>query len=411
MADLAAEARPTPRYHDAARPPVSFAVDPFDDDKAAEGERLEGPSAAELAKRYAPQPSAPASMAQEARSAPEARADDGGDVRPIRWQAGDETPPGWSLRPPRGVNRTRKAAAVAIVLAAVIGGVGTVVTLESLAAPQPAPGVAAADPMHTGASDDERSAAVATRSLGKMTTAARVPASRVEVILAEDTGNGLALAERASLPSFAKVIPLPQPVPASVDLRPGKDAGDRGDAGDIAAIDSRDVGAAPSVDAARSGVAVDEPVADPFEVTSAGGDAPAAPAPRAPTPRPDHGGSPEGVLAYAPAADLVDRRTKVVASKVNDKPAAKRPKAGQARVVSWVSWVNVHASADNKAPTVIALPAGSTVTIVKCTSWCEVVADRKHGFVLKSFVTTTGADRLRDRGGSAFGNPYLKNSS
>ena len=55
-------------------------------------------------------------------------------ARPIRWQASDETPPGSLLRPPRGVNWTRKAAAVAMVLAGVIGGVATVVNLESLAA-------------------------------------------------------------------------------------------------------------------------------------------------------------------------------------------------------------------------------------------------------------------------------------
>jgi hypothetical protein len=437
MPDDAAESRATPRHDDAARSPVSFGDDQFDDDKTAESEGLEGPSAAELAKRYAPQPSRAASTAQEARSVPEARANDAGKVRPIRRQAGDGTPAASFLRPPRGVNRTRTAAAVAIVLAGVTGGVGAVVSLESLAAPQPAPGVVAADPVHpTNGSDDERSAAAMSPSGGKMTGATRLPASGVEVVLAEDASLGVARAERAPLPNSAKVIPLPQPIATGVDLLHTRDAGNRGDT-DSAAMDSAGAGAAPPVNAAPSGVAVEEPVADPVDVTAGlgpgrasgparlfigpgrasgparlfdGSDSPAAPPP-APTPRPDHGGSPEGMLAYAPAADLVDRRAKVVAGKANDKPAAKGPKPGPARVVSWVSWVNVHASADNKAPAVTALPAGSMVTIVKCTSWCEIVADGKRGFVRKSFLTTIGADRLRDRGGSAFGNPYLKNLS
>ena len=57
---------------------------------------------------------------------------------------------------------------------------------------------------------------------------------------------------------------------------------------------------------------------------------------------------PEGVLAYAPAADPPGRRAKAVASKGNDRPAAKASKPAAARVVSGVPWVSVHASADNQ---------------------------------------------------------------
>ena len=159
----------------------------------------------------------------------------------------------------------------------------------------------------------------------------------------------------------------------------------------MAAIDSRGVSATPPGDAAPSGVGVDEPVADPVDVTAAGGDSPAASPPPTPTPRPDHGGLPESGLGYAPAAGPVDRGAKAIASKGFDKPPATALKPAAARVVSSV---NMRAGADNKAPIVTALPAGSRVTIVRCKFWCEIVADGKRGFVFKSFLMTTGATRI-----------------
>ena len=106
-------------------------------------------------------------------------------------------------------------------------------------------------------------------------------------------------------------------------------------------------------------------------------------------PRPEHGGAvADGMLAYAPTADPVDRGAKAFASKGEEKTAAKAPKSGSARVVSWV---NMRVSADNNAATVKVLPAGAVVTVVRCSYWCEIVADGKRGFVYKSFLKATGA--------------------
>ena len=478
MPDDAARSRP--RHHDAAEPPpVSMAVDRFADDETAASEFFDGPSAEQLAKRFAPQPPFSASVAQQVRPAPEdrasdgsrsslaplrspirwppephagdrspnpyapprsrksttataasvdapppgheprparavfapapgtARAGDGGRVDPIRWRASDETA-GSLLRPPHGTNWSGKVAVVAMVFAVAIGGVVTVVTMESSPA-QPAPGVAAADPIPARASDNELSAAAMRPSMGKMITAARGSASGIGVILAEDASIGLAPAERA--PSSAKVIPLPQPAAASVDLLPTRDAGSGGDI-DGAAIDSRGASVAPPV---PSRVAIDQPLTDPVDVTAGGGDSLAEPPLPAPTPRPNHGAAPpKSVLAYAPAAVSADRGAKAIATK-GYKPPAIALKPAAARVVSSV---NMRASADNKAPIVTALPAGSRVTIVKCKSWCEIVADGKRGFVLQSFLETTArvakpavGDRRRDAGASALGNPYLKDLS
>ena len=325
------------------------------------------------------------------------------DVDPIRWRASDETA-GSLLRPPHGTNWSGKVAVVAMVLAVAIGGLVTVVTMESSPA-QPAPGVAAAAPIPARASDNELSAAAMRPSMGKMIIAARGSASGIGVILAEGASIGLAPAERA--PSSAKVIPLPQPAAASVDL-PTRDARSGGDI-DGAAIDSRGASAAPPV---PSRVAIDRPLTDHVDVTTGGGDSLAEPPLPTPTPRPNHGAAPpKGVLAYAPAAVSADRGAKAIASK-GYKPPAITLKPAEARVVSSV---NMRASADNKAPIVTALPAGSRVTIVKCKSWCEIVADGKRGFVLQSFLETTArvakpavGDHRRDAGGSASGNPYLK---
>ena len=94
------------------------------------------------------------------------------------------------------------------------------------------------------------------------------------------------------------------------------------------------------------------------------------------------------MLAYAPTTDPVDHGAKAFASRGEVKAAAKAPKSGAARVVSWV---NMRVSADNAAATVKVLPAGSVVTVVQCSYWCEIVADGKRGFVFKNFLKSTGA--------------------
>ena len=194
----------------------------------------------------------------------------GGNVRPIRWQASDATSPRSLLRPPCCGNWTSTAVVVAIILGGVIAGAGTVVTLETLGAPESAPGVAAASPIDPGASDDERSTAAMIPAVGKIPTAVPASASGTGVILAEDGGNGLAPAAGEPLRSSAKVIPLPQPVATGVDLRPtSAGAGDGGDKGEMAAVDSRGVSAARPGNAAPRGVGVNEPVAECLTTTDA----------------------------------------------------------------------------------------------------------------------------------------------
>jgi len=206
--------------------------------------------------------------------------------------------------------------------------------------------------------------------VGRMIDIEQVPTSHLK-----EAGVGLAAAGREPLPISSKA-----PVPT-------RDEGDGGDAVS-AAIDSSGLGIAPPPEAARGDVARDGSAAE-NDAAGDGGDTSGALPPRVPRPRPDHiGPAPEGVLAYASAADQADRAAKAVASKGKAKLIAEVPKPGAARVVSPVS---MRASADSKARAVKGLAAGSLVTVIECKSWCEIVAAGKRGFVLRSFLTTTGA--------------------
>jgi hypothetical protein len=269
---------------------------------------------------------------------------------------------------------SRTAAAIAVAFVVLIGGAGI---LASLTTPERTPGATAAEPILHISESDEGPSASATRSmLGRMIDIEQVPTSHFK-----EAGIGLAAAERGPLPISAQV-----PVPTTIGL-----------------------GIARPLEAARGDVARDGSAAE-NDAVGDGGDTSGALPPRVPRPRPDHiGPAPEGVLAYASAADQVDRAAKAVASKGKARLIAEVPKPGAARVVSSV---NMRASADSKARAVKGLAAGSLVIVIECKSWCEIVADSKRGFVLRSFLTTTGAatnpagsNRPHDGGGSTNGNP------
>jgi hypothetical protein len=405
---------------------------PSDNEAGAESEFFDGPTVNELAKLYAPQapaaasappqvrPEPPAAVRNASPYAPErtgkhgaarpgssvifaseprprpvrravtatARPGDSGKPRPIRWQARNAGPAA-SQRPPRGGNWTAKAA-VAFVLVGLIGGAGAVVTFESLTPAEPGPSVAAADRLPPDGAPAADAAAGQNPPASNLTVAAGVPDPGVEVVRADDAGNGLAPADGVPLPSSAKMIPLPQPVQTGARLRPTKEPASARGAGSLDATETSDAEAAPPADtgAGATEAASGEPASEGRDVTADGGDVPAGPAPRAPTPRPEHdGAAAAGALAYAPTADPIDRGAKAFADKGEDKTAAKAPLAGSARVVSWV---NMRASADNNAATVKVLPTGSLVTVVQCSYWCEIVADGKRGFIFKKFLKSAG---------------------
>lgn len=73
--------------------------------------------------------------------------------------------------------------------------------------------------------------------------------------------------------------------------------------------------------------------------------------------------APEAVVATAPAADELARST--------------------ARITSGV---RLRGNPDNDAPVLALLRPGTSVEIINCKGWCEVVADGKRGFVYKRFL-------------------------
>src|SRR5581483_11016596 len=93
-------------------------------------------------------------------------------------------------------------AAAALLLVALIGGATAVVTLESLSAPAPDNSMAAADRTIAGAAFDSMGKAKPTR---KLTSARPAPGADVEIVHADDAGNGLTPSEGSPLPKSAKV--------------------------------------------------------------------------------------------------------------------------------------------------------------------------------------------------------------
>jgi hypothetical protein len=408
-------------------------ADSIDLDAIPANELGDALSARELAKRYAPRLS-------EADNVPK---DGIIDAAPSGWQpsaAGRVTAavPGSALtaggqvyglrtpalrqRPRRG-NSTSRAMAWAIVLVGVAGGFGAILTLELLMAPKAAPGATAvADLPEATATNDQHFGDRTDPSPAKTRRVALIATSGAEAISVDSGEKSLKPVGRAVPAAATGFIAPPAPTLNSSDLRGTSDGVTADTAVPERAPLRRGIEARPAANPALHLAAVDEPAA--ASAVAAGSDGTGSgeatpPPPRVPAPRPNPSGPFAAVaLAYAPAADPVDRAAKAILAKAKYKPAAKGPKPGPGRIVSWANWVNLRASADNQSESVMMLSAGSTVTILKCASWCEIVADGKHGFVLKSLLSGTGtgttpiaADRLGKRAGAAFSNPYLKVSN
>ena len=433
--DRGAALGPTTGRWDASPPPVSYAVDPVDVDAVPANELGDDLSAHELAKRYAPRlpepadnglkdggidPAPPARPSSETYSviaaAPGSVYASGGEVSEL---------PGRALsagqRPRRG-NSTSKPAAWAIALVAVAGGFGTIMALELLMAPKAAPGatVVAGLP-DVGATNDEPLGSRMDASPAKARRLAFVATSGAEVISVDGGEKSLKPVRRAAPAAATGFIAPLAPALNSIDQRGSSDGANADTAVPERAALTRGAETGPAADPAPHRVSVDVPAAArPGAAGSDGaGSGETMPPLRVPTPRPDAGVPVvEASLAYAPAADPVDLAAKVMVAKAKYKPAAKSPKPGPARIVSWANWVNMRASADNQSESVMTLSAGSLVSVLKCASWCEIVADGKRGFVLKSLLSGTGigatptaADRLRKRAESQYSNPYLKVSN
>ena len=281
-----------------------------------------------------------------------------GNLRPIRWQASDAPPLGSLPRPPRDGNWTGTAVVAAIVLTGVIGGAGTVLTLESLGAPEFALGIAPVSPMATGASDAERSGVAMVPAVGMMATAP-VSASGVEIVVAGDGRNGLAPAEAEPLRSSAQIIPLPQLASTGGELAADQRWRQRGygrHRRDRQPRRQRPLlqGCAPG------GVAVDEPSADPVDVTADGSDSLAAPPPRAPTPRPDRDAAPPERCARQRSGGRFGRSRREGGRRQRQSQTGSNSTEGMGCTDSLVSGADVQSRADGKSPIVAVLPAGST---------------------------------------------------
>lgn len=91
------------------------------------------------------------------------------------------------------------------------------------------------------------------------------------------------------------------------------------------------------------------------------------------------GGAAMAYAAEPPAAGDVPFPTR--------RPAeARAPAPANGREARLVQAINMREAPRRGADTVAVLPAGAKVTLVSCSSWCEIVADGKRGYVYKSAV-------------------------
>lgn len=155
---------------------------------------------------------------------------------------------------------------------------------------------------------------------------------------------------------------------------------------------------APTTETAPAPVAMAEPVASPEPAAS-------APIPMT-APAPEPAAEPQIAAAqplpsdFQPATAAPDAGTaEAPVATASEAPAAAEPKviasipAGassgglQPGAATIASGVNLRSNPDNGAPVIGVLKTGTSVEIVGCKGWCEVVAGDKRGFVYQKFLS------------------------
>lgn len=245
----------------------------------------------------------------------------------------------------------------ALILVAAIGAGMTIRALTATSDPAPAETATAAPAM---AAPTETSAAAAPAA----PKASEAPLAAAPEPAATETGSPVRMAADNSLdaPSAAPATAMAPATPADASPAPVRMAEP----------------AAPAETASSSTpvpmtAPAPEPVTEP-EVASAE-PLPAVSEPTAAAP--DLSASAAPPVAEAPAAP------KVIASI----PAGSSSGGLQPGAATIASGVNLRSNPDNGAPVIGVLKTGTSVEIVGCKIWCEIVAGDKRGFVFQKFLS------------------------
>lgn len=109
-----------------------------------------------------------------------------------------------------------------------------------------------------------------------------------------------------------------------------------------------------------------------------------------------------GLGKAGPTPPVAESRAAVAASPAPAQPASRAVSAaaiaGPARIVSSVK---LRGGPDNGAAAIGVLNAGTTVDVVRCKGWCQIIAGGKEGYVYQKFLSGVGVGTASARAGKA----------
>lgn len=86
-----------------------------------------------------------------------------------------------------------------------------------------------------------------------------------------------------------------------------------------------------------------------------------------------------------------------VAAEPATEPKRAEETAAQTRVARVIKYVNMRAGPDNYEEVLAVIPEGSSVEVIQCNQWCEVIFAGQRGWIYKGLMTIAGADNVSFR--------------
>jgi hypothetical protein len=96
-----------------------------------------------------------------------------------------------------------------------------------------------------------------------------------------------------------------------------------------------------------------------------------------------------------PAAE--EEKQATPAAKAATEPQRNEHAGEQTRVARVIKYVNMRAGPDNYEEVLAVIPEGSSVEVIQCNQWCEVVFAGQRGWIYKGLMTIAGADDVSFR--------------
>jgi len=98
-----------------------------------------------------------------------------------------------------------------------------------------------------------------------------------------------------------------------------------------------------------------------------------------------------------PPIDERDQASPPVAGKSTTKQKQIEDPVTQTRVARVIKYVNMRAGPDNSEEVLAVIPEGSSVEVVQCTQWCEVIFAGQRGWIYKGLMTVASTNEVTVR--------------